>query len=208
MLMAKTVMKSQIVAIAVMLTVTFITAAARWPPRCYKPPTTGYCYGQYLSWFYDYNTTQCKMFTYSGCFGNLNRFPSEERCQQICLRNRPAHLVCSVSPEVGVCRASLPMWYFDPSLGVCRGFVYGGCGGNSNKFSSCEECMERCSGDYHVKGICKYLRRRFSKQFRKGAVIQSNPLPWRRQHPATSGNLLSGVKRMPSSEQDFSYMTE
>nr|XP_054927923.1 amblin-like isoform X2 [Dermacentor andersoni] len=182
-------------------------AAARSPPRCYRSPTTGYCYGRYLRWFYDYNTTQCKMFTYSGCFGNFNRFSSEQRCQEICLPNNPAHSVCSVGPEVGVCRGSLPMWYFDPSSGVCRGFVYSGCGGNSNKFSSCEECMDRCSGDYHVKGICKYLRRRFSKQFHQSAVIHSNLRPWLRQQPATRGNLPSGLKTRTSSE-DFSYLTE
>uniref|UniRef100_A0A131Z067 Tissue factor pathway inhibitor n=1 Tax=Rhipicephalus appendiculatus TaxID=34631 RepID=A0A131Z067_RHIAP len=159
--------------IAVFFTVTFTIAAAQWRPRCYRKPSAGYCYGRLLRWFYDHKARQCRMFTYSGCFGNFNRFSSEQECLQVCSARQRSHPVCGMGPEVGMCNSSVPMWYFDAGMGVCRGFLYSGCGGNSNKFSSCQECMSRCSGDYHARGICKFLTRRFAKQFYKREPTKS-----------------------------------
>nr|XP_037275279.1 boophilin-H2-like [Rhipicephalus microplus] len=159
--------------VAVFLTLTFSIAAAQWRLRCYRKPRAGYCYGRLLRWFYDHKTRQCRMFTYSGCFGNYNRFSTEQECLQVCSSRRRSHPVCGMGPEMGMCKSSVPMWYFDAGMGVCRGFVYSGCGGNSNKFSTCEECMNRCSGDYHARGICKFLAQRFSKQFYKREATKS-----------------------------------
>lgn len=36
------------------------------------------------------------------------------------------------------------MWYYDTSDRRCRQFYYGGCGGNENKFTTEEACMQRC----------------------------------------------------------------
>uniref|UniRef100_L7LQ17 Putative bilaris n=1 Tax=Rhipicephalus pulchellus TaxID=72859 RepID=L7LQ17_RHIPC len=160
--------------VAAFLTVAFTIAAAQWRPRCYRKPSAGYCYGRLLRWFYNHKTRQCKMFTYSGCLGNFNRFSSEQECLQVCSSRRRSHPVCGMGPEMGMCNSSVPMWYFDAGMGVCRGFVYSGCGGNSNKFSSCEECMGRCSGDYHARGICKFLARRFAKQVHKRGPTKSH----------------------------------
>jgi len=49
---------------------------------------------------------------------------------------------------------------YDPSLGKCDSFIYGGCGGNRNRFSSLEKCNERCkpqSGDIDPKKLKKQL---------------------------------------------------
>ncbi|XP_037777452.1 kunitz-type protease inhibitor 2-like [Penaeus monodon] len=45
----------------------------------------------------------------------------------------------------GRCRAFIPSYYFDPLSGACDCFVYGGCGGNNNRFNTLEECMTTCS---------------------------------------------------------------
>jgi hypothetical protein len=46
-------------------------------------------------------------------------------------------------------------WFFDMEYGGCSRFWYGGCEGNDNRFSSQEECKERCveppgRGKFHV----------------------------------------------------------
>lgn len=35
-------------------------------------------------------------------------------------------------------------WFFDMEYGGCSRFWYGGCEGNDNRFSSQEECKEKC----------------------------------------------------------------
>ncbi|XP_037533891.1 kunitz-type protease inhibitor 2 [Nematolebias whitei] len=57
---------------------------------------------------------------------------------------------CGLSPVQGHCRAAFPKFYYDPSSASCQSFLYGGCGGNANKFDSVEECMNRCSGHASV----------------------------------------------------------
>ncbi|KAG5449831.1 Kunitz-type serine protease inhibitor 4 [Clonorchis sinensis] len=51
---------------------------------------------------------------------------------------------CNLPPSVGMCRAMIPRFAFNPQTGQCELFYYGGCGGNGNNFESREECMEMC----------------------------------------------------------------
>ncbi|XP_056223924.1 collagen alpha-1(VII) chain isoform X3 [Seriola aureovittata] len=44
----------------------------------------------------------------------------------------------------GACSEYILLWYFHPRSGECRPFVYGGCGGNRNRFSSRQECQSWC----------------------------------------------------------------
>ncbi|CAL1298865.1 unnamed protein product, partial [Larinioides sclopetarius] len=53
---------------------------------------------------------------------------------------------CVEEPDTGYCRALFYNWYFDQQTGTCREFVYGGCGGNGNRYWSEEECLENCGG--------------------------------------------------------------
>ncbi|XP_069038955.1 amyloid beta precursor like protein 2 isoform X2 [Lepisosteus oculatus] len=53
--------------------------------------------------------------------------------------------VCSLAPETGPCRASMPRWHFDIRQRRCLRFVYGGCAGNRNNFDTEEYCMEVCN---------------------------------------------------------------
>uniref|UniRef100_A0A914XIM1 BPTI/Kunitz inhibitor domain-containing protein n=1 Tax=Plectus sambesii TaxID=2011161 RepID=A0A914XIM1_9BILA len=51
---------------------------------------------------------------------------------------------CSQLPDAGMCEAAMPRFYYSRTSNQCLNFTYGGCGGNSNKFDTMEQCMERC----------------------------------------------------------------
>ncbi|XP_049527667.1 kunitz-type U19-barytoxin-Tl1a-like [Dermacentor silvarum] len=189
-------MKFQLLAVALIVCQISPLAALLWPPRCYRIVDSGYCDAQYLKWFYDSNIKGCKAFTYGGCGGNWNRFPSEKRCLQSCLQKLEPELVCSAKPDPGNCKAYHPMWYFDESVGVCRGFAYGGCGGNKNTFPSCHACMNRCT-NYNPHMTCRYLEVEFFRKFIAGRLVASSPL-WKPVQPRLSSKLLveeTAVKR-------------
>uniref|UniRef100_A0A3Q4AF79 BPTI/Kunitz inhibitor domain-containing protein n=1 Tax=Mola mola TaxID=94237 RepID=A0A3Q4AF79_MOLML len=45
----------------------------------------------------------------------------------------------------GTCSEFVLLWFFHLRSGECRPFVYGGCGGNGNRFSSRQECQSWCA---------------------------------------------------------------
>ncbi|XP_037837209.1 collagen alpha-1(VII) chain isoform X2 [Kryptolebias marmoratus] len=51
---------------------------------------------------------------------------------------------CSEVMSEGSCSDYILLWYFHVQSGECRPFVYGGCGGNQNRFSSKQECQSWC----------------------------------------------------------------
>ncbi|XP_060799902.1 kunitz-type protease inhibitor 2 [Neoarius graeffei] len=53
---------------------------------------------------------------------------------------------CRFEKEVGRCRASFRRFYYDVTDQTCKMFVYGGCGGNRNRFETEEECQNACRG--------------------------------------------------------------
>lgn len=58
--------------------------------------------------------------------------------------------LCGAEPDVGPCRAMFPHWYYDSTLGRCKGFNYGGCRGNKNNYVSERSCMDTCTGEQHT----------------------------------------------------------
>ncbi|XP_078138366.1 uncharacterized protein col7a1l [Centroberyx gerrardi] len=56
----------------------------------------------------------------------------------------PAAERCLEPMSEGGCSDFVLLWYFHPRSGECRPFVYGGCGGNQNRFSSRQECQKWC----------------------------------------------------------------
>uniref|UniRef100_A0A0C9SDN8 Putative serine proteinase inhibitor n=1 Tax=Amblyomma americanum TaxID=6943 RepID=A0A0C9SDN8_AMBAM len=52
--------------------------------------------------------------------------------------------ICRLPPDEGICRASIPRFYFNPAEGKCSFFIYGGCEGNENNFETIEECEKTC----------------------------------------------------------------
>ncbi len=52
---------------------------------------------------------------------------------------------CNLPSEPGLCKAYFPSYYYDTATQSCKQFIYGGCGGNSNRFASQDECINTCS---------------------------------------------------------------
>jgi hypothetical protein len=62
----------------------------------------------------------------------------------------------------GPCSASIPNYHYNTKTGQCEKFMYGGCGGNDNRFMSMDDCIQSCS--CHVKpdaGPCKAIKERW-----------------------------------------------
>ena len=53
---------------------------------------------------------------------------------------------CSLPPDSGPCDAAIPRFYYDPNVGDCIEFSYGGCQGNANNFATVEACRQACVG--------------------------------------------------------------
>ena len=60
----------------------------------------------------------------------------------VCLYPGPSY--CYIPAEPGMCLAVMPRWFYVAKTGRCEEFIYGGCGGNDNRFSSLRECAETC----------------------------------------------------------------
>ncbi len=52
---------------------------------------------------------------------------------------------CKAPADSGPCRARMTKWAYDVGKRKCFSFVYGGCGGNSNRYESREECLHKCA---------------------------------------------------------------
>ncbi|KAM3174677.1 hypothetical protein ACTXT7_010053 [Hymenolepis weldensis] len=55
--------------------------------------------------------------------------------------------VCSQPKAPGPCRASIQRYAFNPYIGRCEMFYYGGCQGNGNNFETLEDCQQRCESN-------------------------------------------------------------
>ena len=66
----------------------------------------------------------------------------------------PSSSVCSLPAESGNCDAFVPSFYHDAQTGLCTPFIYGGCGGNGNRFTR-EACIAACPGGGNDWGACQ-----------------------------------------------------
>ena len=67
----------------------------------------------------------------------------------------PWNEACDAPPVSGNCDAYVEAWYHEPTTGLCMPFVYGGCGGNSNRYGSLAECQKSCPGGNPNYDACK-----------------------------------------------------
>jgi len=51
---------------------------------------------------------------------------------------------CELEKDAGPCKANFDKFFFNKESGKCESFIYGGCQGNGNRFSSVEECQHYC----------------------------------------------------------------
>jgi hypothetical protein len=62
---------------------------------------------------------------------------------------------CSLPEQPGNCTAYEPSFWHNPKTGLCEPFVYGGCGGNANRFATRDDCLAACPGGGSNWGACK-----------------------------------------------------
>ncbi|KAK2169027.1 hypothetical protein NP493_1203g00000 [Ridgeia piscesae] len=68
---------------------------------------------------------------------------------------------CYLPAVPGLCKAYIPRWFYNARLGLCQRFIYGGCGGNKNRFSSELACKRTCRPKRRCRPLpcllhCKY----------------------------------------------------
>ncbi|XP_070180043.1 papilin-like isoform X2 [Littorina saxatilis] len=116
---------------------------------CKQPQVVGPCRAGLTRYYYDSATMACRQFFYGGCQGNLNNFGSLEYCQQKCASHGAVDTprtkaVCTLNPDAGTCRGYNISWYYDSTVERCQRFVWTGCEGNGNRFSTEDECIGYC----------------------------------------------------------------
>ncbi|XP_059187597.1 kunitz-type protease inhibitor 2 [Centropristis striata] len=136
-------------------------SAVDFAERCRAEPEVGPCRASFQHWFYNHSTGSCQSFIYGGCQGNKNNYATQEECSATCTVSVVSSSkkvssdkvsadyreACLVTSDPGPCRAAFSMFYFDPDTATCQSFIYGGCRGNQNRYSSMKECLSRCVTD-------------------------------------------------------------
>ncbi|KAJ9585100.1 hypothetical protein L9F63_020556, partial [Diploptera punctata] len=143
---------------------------------CDLPRVVGPCSGSITQWYYDRNTDSCHEFDYGGCQGNANRFNDRQQCEEHCrvivstaaasvpspliyttqspyIVPEPSTDICAMTVDIGPCNDGQPAWYYNKTASECHAFIYGGCGGNANRFESEEQCERQC-GDFKGQDVC------------------------------------------------------
>ncbi|KAG1962196.1 WAP four-disulfide core domain protein, partial [Pimephales promelas] len=110
--------------------------------RCTAPVTVnpGVCPGT------RYGPEECTWIKFVSCADDSECANNQKCCNNGCGLQCMAAVtdVCRLPMESGMCLAYMPMWGFDFAAGKCVSFIYGGCGGNDNRFNSKKECEESC----------------------------------------------------------------
>ncbi len=137
------------------------------PAFCNLSAEVGPCNDKTDLIFYNPETQRCEQFVYGGCGGNENRFLTIGECHQTCavpndtqslglsqwLSRHVKHPHCLEPAETGPfhCRGAFPKFTFNAAVGKCQKYLYGGCRGTANLYSSKEECISSCVYKYSVE---------------------------------------------------------
>lgn len=175
---------------------------------CQQPKSVGPCRMSLPRFYFDSETDTCTQFMYGGCGGNENLFESEEECIKLCKQTRTPRIEvptaedeCSLSPEMGPCRASLVRYYHDSKTGQCAKFTFGGCRGNGNNFLTELDCKNACITDNSVKSLI-YLKSLASPDINKKRSYEATE-----SDNGSAGTVLS-MNQETSSSNDFEGTSE
>ncbi|KFD45427.1 hypothetical protein M514_13698 [Trichuris suis] len=123
---------------------------------CKLPADTGACKGSFPRYYYDWNSKQCRQFTYGGCQGNANNYASLEECKATCPgEEQNDEDPCELPAVRGRCKAYIVVFYYNKESKKCDKFAYGGCEGNGNRFTTQEQCEAKCVGQKKEENPCK-----------------------------------------------------
>ncbi|KAJ8737178.1 hypothetical protein PYW07_000449 [Mythimna separata] len=122
----------------------------------------------HAKFYFDIVLKTCSTFYYNECEYALNQFDSLNECNSICyeamllndnvLNNLTRDVICRLQPDSGTCNKYFPMYYFDISTRLCKGFSYSGCEGNFNRFETELECKSVCNEAIPVPDTLEYFR--------------------------------------------------
>ena len=117
--------------------------------RCYfKPPSSLSLTCMETStanYYHNPVTGKCESHLWNECGQIYTKgFDNQLECEKSCRPRRKSPEFCSLPQESGPCLAYMPSFFFDPITGKCEEFIFGGCGGNLNRFRTIQDCREAC----------------------------------------------------------------
>lgn len=134
--------------------------------RCAMKKDQGPCYALYPRYYFDKTTKQCRFFFYGGCKGNRNNFRTTKSCLKACHTKTvskptgkkvlPAR--CLLKVDKGPCEGAFRRYYYNARDKRCKPFLFGGCGGNNNRFytiNSCNKMCQRLPNKTNRPDLCK-----------------------------------------------------
>ncbi|KAF0992223.1 hypothetical protein HZS_4399 [Henneguya salminicola] len=93
-----------------------------------------------VRWYFDKLARKCRGYFSKSCSRTVNSFYNRDECYYSCLKQD-----CKQEPDPGPCGPRfVTMWHYDHATRQCKIFLYGGCGGNSNRFFDNVECYDVC----------------------------------------------------------------
>jgi len=119
---------------------------------CNKPPQTLY--------YFDADSNNCTMVE-AYCVRSYNFYWNVNECRNICgdenvgnetvpddtvneAEKPKSKADCNLPSDTGTCRGSHSKYFYNTESASCELFVWGGCGGNANRFHSREFCEKVC----------------------------------------------------------------
>ena len=71
-------------------------------------------------------------------------------CMVVILLSQGGIDICKLPVDEGPCEGDFVHYFYNSTSGACEEFIYGGCVGNMNRFSSLVECRRECRdrGEY------------------------------------------------------------
>ena len=91
---------------------------------------------------------------------------------------------CSLPRDAGSCDAAMPVWWHNPDSGVCEPFIYGGCGGNDNRFPIARRVRRRVPRSRYGLDACMIPTD--CQLAPRGVAVRANPWTTARSYPSTS----------------------
>uniref|UniRef100_A0A914X5I6 BPTI/Kunitz inhibitor domain-containing protein n=1 Tax=Plectus sambesii TaxID=2011161 RepID=A0A914X5I6_9BILA len=88
---------------------------------------------------------------------------------------------CFCKPDSGSCTGAAYFYHYDPSVDRCLPFSYSGCGGNTNRFQTEDECTHNCVSwnreTKQVDALCANSRRGFAMGYSVRQELDAFAIP-------------------------------
>ncbi|XP_071153887.1 uncharacterized protein [Mytilus edulis] len=122
--------------------------------KCNLPKDAGYGKFHVKEFYYNKATDSCEALWFRGTGGNDNRFYDYYTCEAACKLNPIDPNVCYLEPDRGSGNEGFDQWYFDYTTQSCQKIIYGGSGGNQNRFHDEDSCVATCKDKSVTGSVC------------------------------------------------------